>query len=561
MKISFLGAVKSVTGSCHLIEFKDKKILLDCGLFQGRKETEELNYKDLGFNPAEIDYLFLSHSHIDHCGRIPLLAKKGFKGIIYSTKATYDLCEIMLIDSAYIQEKETEWKNIKARRTNKEIREPLYTQSDATNSLSYFKPVLYEQVINVNDDIKIKFNDAGHILGSSIIEMWFNEDGKTIKVVYSGDLGMKEKPLLKDPSIIEEADYVIIESTYGNRLHDKIEKRTEILTNIILNTTRKDGTVIIPSFAVGRTQEMIYELNRFYDGNEKSKEELLNIPVYIDSPLATKATEVFKRNAHVFDEEAREYVMIGDNPLEFSNLHFTQSVEESKALNRSFEPKVIISASGMCDAGRIKHHLKHNLWKENSSVIFVGYQAEGTLGRRIKDGAKTIKILGEEINVNAEIYNVEGFSGHADKDGLLEWLKGFKKSPKKVFIVHGDDESKRDFALEIKEKLNYDCIISQEGVQYEITGDDVKTPQKSHEKEQVPEKHQDSMLEKELVEKEKVSELLKELKHLKEIFENSLTITEEMIEDELNVEEYNNIKNKIIELEEKLINLTILIGK
>lgn len=563
MKIRFLGAVESVTGSCHLIEMNNKKILLDCGQFQGRKETEEMNFKELDFTPSDIDYLFLSHSHIDHSGRIPLLVKKGFEGKIFCTKPTYDLCQIMLRDSGHIHEVETEWKNRKAERAGREKVDPLYTEKDAEISLNYFEPVLYEQLIEVDDNITVRFNDAGHILGSSIVEIWIKEDGKTTKIVFSGDIGMKTKPILKDPTIIEKADYIIMESTYGNRLHEKIGERIDILVNLILKTVRRGGTVVIPSFAVGRTQEIIYELNQYYDGESKVKSELSKIPVYIDSPLASKATEIFNKNAHVFDEESRKLIMSGDNPLEFENLHFTQSVEESKALNASDEPKIVISASGMCSAGRIKHHLKHNLWKKNSSVIFVGYQAEGTLGRIIRNGEKDVKIFGEQIHVNAEIYSIEGFSGHADRDGLLNWLEGFKQKPNKLFIVHGEEDSKGEFKKSIEEKFGFDCIIPKPGVEYDISEENITEKQIVKPEMIKDDEKQDEAVNKclEPADKEKVKELQDEIVKLKETFEKSLSNTEDFLSKDINIEEFNKINNKIIELEKNIVNLTMLSGK
>lgn len=566
MNIRFLGAVKGVTGSCHLIEFKDKKILLDCGMFQGR--DDDLNLEVLEVNPSEIDYLFLSHSHIDHSGRIPLLVKNGFKGIVYCSKPTFDLCQIMLIDSAHIQETEAEWKNRKSKRSGKKLVEPMYTQNDAAESLKHFKTVLYEQVILIDENLTVKFNDAGHILGSSIIEMWFKDEEETIKLVYSGDLGMNEKPLLKDPVIIESADYLIIESTYGNRIHENIEQRTEELIEIILNTTKRGGSVVIPSFAVGRTQEIIYELNKYYDKKlsemGKVENELKKIPVYIDSPLATKATEIFKTNALVFDEEARSYILKGDNPLEFKNLHFTQSAEESKALNFSNEPKIIISASGMCDAGRIKHHLKHNLWKKECSVVFVGYQAEGTLGRRILDGQKDVKILGEEIHINAEIHNVEGFSGHADKNALLAWLKGFKEKPKKVFIVHGESEVKADFAKEITEKLGLSCIIPEYNTVYDIKSNTSVEAEHIYDKVKsviVDEVIVDTSKSLETANDQQIKELTKDVAELKKLFENALSLTEGLLKENIKLEALNKINNNIIEIENEIINLTMLSGK
>ncbi len=558
MNIRFLGAVKGVTGSSHLIQFKDKKILLDCGMYQGK--DEDLNIEEFEVNPADIDMLFLSHSHIDHSGRIPLLVKNGFKGEIYCSKPTYDLCEIMLIDSAHIQETEAEWKNKKAMRQGRKLVEPMYTQSDAMESFQYFKPVQYDQIINITEGLTVKFNDAGHILGSSIIEMWFDYNNENVKLVYSGDLGMHEKPLLKDPAVIEKADYVIMEATYGDRVHDNIEQRTEELINIILKTTKRGGSVIIPSFAVGRTQELIYELNKYYDSNldkiGTKENELRKIPVYIDSPLATKATEVFKNNANVFDSEARGYIMSGDNPLEFENLHFTQSAEESKALNFSFEPKIIISASGMCEAGRIKHHLKHNLWRKESSIVFVGYQAEGTLGRKLLDGEKIVKVLGESINVKAEIYNVEGFSGHADKTALLEWLKGYKEKPNTVFIVHGEEESKLNFAREVKETLGLNTIIPEYNVVYEI--------KKSKNIERVPVFTSEKVCAKPEasskgnVNEKLISDLLTDVDELKQIFDVAFERTKKHVKENINMEDYKKINNTIIDLENELINLTML---
>jgi metallo-beta-lactamase family protein len=471
MNIKFLGAAMSVTGSCYIITTDKYKFLLDCGQFQGSKVLEKLNFGKFGFDPTEIDFMILSHAHIDHCGRIPLLTKRGFKGKIFCTDATGDLVEIMLKDSGYIHEKEAEWENKKALRAGKPLVEPLFTVDDATASLKYLSPVLYDQLIDINPDIKLKFRDAGHILGSSIVELWVQEGDKGSKVVFSGDLGMKNKPLLRDPAIIEEADYLIMESTYGNRLHESSKDSLERFIQIILKTIKRDGTVVIPSFAVGRTQELIYQLNMYYDKDEEFKRVMKDIMVYVDSPMATSATEVFRKNAQVFDDETRDYILKGDNPLDFKNLRFTRSSEESKQLNLIDEPKIIISASGMCDAGRIKHHLKHNLWNEKSSIIIVGYQAPGTLGRSIVEGAKNVSIFGDRIHINAEIYSLEGFSGHADKDGLLEWLSGFKKMPRKVFLVHGEEEAKKAFASTVKQALGYDCTVVEDVSEFNLEAD------------------------------------------------------------------------------------------
>lgn len=468
MKIKFCGASTGVTGSCHLLTSGEHKILLDCGQFQGGKAQDALNYEKFPFEPSEIECVVLSHAHIDHCGRLPLLTKRGFEGKIYCTDATADLLSVMLKDSAYIHEKETEWKNRKAERAGREQVEPLYTIEDAEKTLSLVSPILYDQQIEINSDMKIVFNDAGHILGSAITELWVTEDDKESKIVFSGDLGMEGRPILRDPTYIKKADYVIMETTYGNRIHKELGSGVEKLIEIILNTTRRGGNVVMPSFAVGRTQELIYELNRFYDSNNEYRKELDKIFVYIDSPMATTATEIFRRNAQVFDEETREYILKGDNPLEFKNLKFTRSSKESQDLNFNKEPKIIISASGMCEAGRIRHHLKHNLWNPKNSIVFVGYQGQGTLGRSLVEGIKMVTLFGEEIQVNAEIHNLEGFSGHADQNGLFAWLAHFEQKPKQIFLVHGEEESKKDFAKLVNEKLSYEPIVVMGNSEFEL---------------------------------------------------------------------------------------------
>lgn len=468
MKIKFCGASTGVTGSCHLLTSGEHKILLDCGQFQGGKAQDALNYERFPFEPSEIECVVLSHAHIDHCGRLPLLTKRGFEGKIYCTDATADLLSIMLKDSAYIHEKETEWKNRKAERAGRNQVEPLYTIEDAEKALSLVSPILYDQQIEINPNMKIVFNDAGHILGSAITELWVTEDDKESKIVFSGDLGMEGRPILRDPTYIKKADYVIMETTYGNRIHKELGSGVEKLIEIILNTTRRGGNVVIPSFAVGRTQELIYELNRFYDSNNEFRKELDKIFVYVDSPMATTATEIFRRNAQVFDEETREYILKGDNPLEFKNLKFTRSSKESQDLNFNKEPKVIISASGMCEAGRIRHHLKHNLWNPKNSIVFVGYQGQGTLGRSLIEGIKMVTLFGEEIQVNAEIHNLEGFSGHADQNGLFAWLAHFQQKPKEIFLVHGEEDSKKDFAKLVNEKLSYEPVVVMGNSEFDL---------------------------------------------------------------------------------------------
>jgi metallo-beta-lactamase family protein len=471
MNLTFLGAAREVTGSCTLIQTEGCKLLVDCGLFQGPKVLEELNHQSFGFDPSEIDFVLLTHAHIDHSGRIPKLVKDGFKGRIVCTNATADLLDIMLRDSGHIQEMEAEWKTRKNQRAGLPPKQPLYTVKDAEEALKYIQPVLYGQIIKLNDRVKVRFADAGHILGSAIIELWIREGDETTKLVFSGDLGSHDRPIIRNPEVIDSADYVIMESTYGDRLHENLTTDMKRFISIINNTCRRGGTVVIPSFAVGRTQEIIYELNKYYDLFEKAEvDEFLSIPVYIDSPLAVSATNIFKRHSDCFDEEARDFILKGDNPLEFPKLKLIKTVEESKALNEDTSSKIIISASGMCDAGRIKHHLKHNLWRENSSVVFVGYQAQGTLGRIIKDGAQSVKIYGEEIMVRAEIYSLEGFSAHADQRDLMNWIGSMKHKPQKVFLVHGEQGAIDTLASLLREELGLDVEVPAMGQACDIDG-------------------------------------------------------------------------------------------
>lgn len=540
MKIRFCGAVSGVTGSCHLMITDKHKVLLDCGQFQGGKAQEALNYEDFPFDPSEIECLILSHAHIDHCGRIPLLVKRGFRGDIYCTDATADLLGVMLKDSGYIHEKEAEWRNRKNERAGRPYVEPLYTYNDAVDSLKYVKPVLYDQLIEINDEMKIVFNDAGHILGSAITEIWVSENDRTSKIVFSGDLGVMERPILRDPTIIKKADYVIMETTYGNRLHPENSMDVKKLMNIIRDTAKRGGTTVIPSFAVGRTQELIYELNRVYDSDSEYHKDFENIMVYVDSPMATTATEVFKKNAQVFDDITKEYITKGDNPLDFKNLRFTRSSEESMWLNKNTEPKVIISASGMCEAGRIRHHLKHNLWDERASVIFVGYQAEGTLGRYLIEGAKEVTLFGEKIQVNAEIHNLEGFSGHADKNGLMAWIKGFRKAPERIFLVHGEPDAKNDFAKSVKEETGYDATVV-DGISEYILEKDELVGEPSREDEYIRE--------------ETINNTNETLSDIHRRIEDILYNTKLAVGDDIPQEELTKINNMVMELEKSTINL------
>jgi len=544
VKIHFCGAAQVVTGSNFLLEIGDKKILFDCGMFQGSRQLNRLNFKPFPYKPEEIDLLILSHAHIDHSGRIPSLIKAGFKGKIYSTQATYDLCSIMLPDSGHIQEMETEWDNRKRIRAGKSLRKPLYTVEEANNSLKYFSPVLYNQKIALDDNLSIRFQDAGHILGSSIVELWIQEEGKNLKIVFSGDLGRKNKPIIRDPAIIEEADYLILDSTYGHKFHPSLDNEAAKLIPIMIETQKRGGNVVIPSFAIQRAQDIIYELNKYYDQIIAVKDKsYLDIPVYVDSPLTISATEIFRRNPDCFDQDTLALIKEGYNPLDFHNLHFSRTTKESKELNVSPESKVIISANGMCTAGRIKHHLKHNLWRKESSIVFVGYQAEGTLGRRIKEGAKEVKIFGEDIRVNAQIHSLEGFSAHADQAEIMQWLRNFKKRPKKVFLVHGEQEALATLSDLIQHELNMTTIVPQIGDHFLLKGtDEIISIEEAEEKIQK---------EQQLFEEE--------AEQLRELMTFVLEQIEEKSKEELPIEEVAKLRNKIMELRKEGLELSLLL--
>lgn len=442
MRIGFVGADHEVTGSCHYLEACGKHILIDCGMEQGKDVYVN---QDIPVPDNQIDFVLLTHAHIDHSGRLPLLFKNGFKGEIVSTFSTNDLCNIMLRDSAHIQEFEAEWRNRKAKRSGAEEYVPLYTMEDALGAISLFHPCGYEQKIELCPGIQVRFRDVGHLLGSASIEIWIEEEGVSKKIVFSGDVGNPNRPLIKDPQYTDTADYVVMESTYGNRLHNAPPDHVSELADVIKHTLGRGGNLVIPSFAVGRTQELLYFLrkvkgDRLVKGHE-------NFPVYVDSPLAVEATEIFQENRmECFAGEALELVKEGINPISFPGLKLSITSEESKEINFIDTPKVIISASGMCEAGRIRHHLKHNLWRPECTILFVGYQAVGTLGRMIVDGVDEVKLFGESIQVRAEIKKLVGMSGHADKNGLIDWISGFEEKPKKVFIVHGEDSVCAGFA-------------------------------------------------------------------------------------------------------------------
>ncbi len=437
MKMTFIGAAHEVTGSCHYIQACGKNILVDCGMEQGVNVFENC---EIPVDEACIDYVLLTHAHVDHSGHLPLLYAKGFRGHIYMTEASADLCSIMLRDCAHIQMTEAEWKNRKAKRhSGVEKIEPLYTMEDAQGTIKRIVPCDYDKEIELAEGIKIRFTDVGHLLGSASIEVWLTEGDVTKKIVFSGDIGNKNQPLIKDPIYTKEADYVVMESTYGDRMHSA-ERPDYVrdLADIMNKTFAQGGNVVIPSFAVGRTQEILYFIRKI-----KADGLVTTYPkfeVYVDSPLAVEATGIFQKNVFdCYDEEAMELVNKGINPLTFPGLKLSITSDESKQINFDDKPKVIISASGMCEAGRIRHHLKHNLWREECTILFVGYQSVGTLGRVLVDGAKEVKLFGEPVEVRANITKLPGLSGHADKAGLIDWITAFERKPDRVFVVHGED--------------------------------------------------------------------------------------------------------------------------
>jgi metallo-beta-lactamase family protein len=442
MKVKFCGAAQIVTGSCYHLEINGKQYMVDCGMFQGKKEITKLNYEKFAFDPKKIDYLFLTHAHIDHSGLIPKLVSQGFKGRILATSATTDLCKIMFVDSAGIQESDTRRENSRRARDGLPIREPLYTVEDAKHCIKHFRNIKYDKIYTIDDKIKVRYRDAGHIIGAAIIEIFVNEKGKEKKLVFSGDLGQWNIPIVKDPTLISEADYVFIESTYGDRIHKDKGKSKELLLKYIEETYKRGGKLLIPSFAIERTQELLFAMHKLSKEGKMPKEK-----VFLDSPLAIRATKVFEKHHEVYDEEIKKEM---PDPFRFDGLEFTQKTGDSMKLNRYREPAVIIAGSGMCNGGRIKHHFKHGLWDPKNTVLFVGYQAEGTLGRHILEGAKKVRMLGTETVVKAKVAKINSFSAHADYRELIKWLSGFKKKPIEVFIVHGEERS----TLAFKDKLD-----------------------------------------------------------------------------------------------------------
>lgn len=483
MVLEFIGADREVTGSCHYLTFGDTHILIDCGMEQG---ADLYVNQEIPVNPSLIDYVFVTHAHIDHSGLLPLIYNHGFRGTIFATKATTDLCNIMLKDSAHIQEFEAEWKNRKARRAGRPEVTPMYNVEDAQNVMQHFTPCDYNSVYEICPGLKVRFVDAGHLLGSSSIEMWVTEENVTKKIVFSGDIGNHNRPLIKDPQYVDSADYVVMESTYGDRLHDTPPDYAVELSKVINATFTRGGNLVIPAFSVGRTQEMLYFIRRIK--TENLLPEHPNFEVYIDSPLAVEATNVFHENvSDCFDEEAMELISAGINPIKFPGLRVAVSSDESKMINFDKKPKVIISASGMCEAGRIRHHLKHNLWRPECTICFVGYQAVGTLGRKLIEGAQSVKLFGENITVNAKIEVLRGISGHADMNGLLDWLAGFEKVPDRVMVVHGEDTVTDHFAALVEEQFGCPAFAPYSGGSVDLATNEIitigqKIPKKAEEK-------------------------------------------------------------------------------
>jgi metallo-beta-lactamase family protein len=454
MKLVFYGADREVTGSCHCIEACGKRILVDCGLYQGESEDENAR---LPFYPSQIDAVLITHAHIDHSGRLPLLVKNGYFGKIFATGATCDLLSIMLRDSAHIQMVDALNANRRGRREGREPLSPLYTIEDAEATLQRFAPCVYGETVQLFDGIRFRMADAGHLLGSASIEMWITENGETRKIVFSGDIGNLNQPIIRDPQYLTEADYVVMESTYGNREHETIADYIPKLAEVFDKTFAAGGNVVIPSFAVGRTQELLYYIREMKE--KKLVKSAPDFPVYVDSPLATEATKIYSGDLTGYaDDDTVNIIRGGFRPLEFSNLHTCSTTEESRALNNDATPKVILSSSGMCEAGRIRHHLKYNLWRPECSIVFVGFQAEGTLGRMLVDGVKQVKLFGEPIAIKAQIYNFKALSGHADRSGLLKWIGSFREKPKRVFIVHGEQFTAEDFAEELRRR-DFDAYV------------------------------------------------------------------------------------------------------
>lgn len=464
MKIQFIGATHEVTGSCTLLEVCSHYYLVDCGMEQGVDVFQNIA---LPVAPSDIDAVFLTHAHIDHSGMLPKLYKDGFRGSIFATEVTCDLCDIMLRDSAHIQESEAQWKARKAQRAGEPAPEPVYHLQDALGAISLLRRCAYDDLIYAAEGVELRFTDIGHLLGSACIELWLRENGLTRKIVFSGDVGNTHQAIIRDPQTVAETDYLVIESTYGNRLHESYEgDPVAELAQYVQQTLDRGGNLIIPSFAVGRTQEILYALREIKQLGLVHGHD--HFPVYVDSPLAAEATSIFMQCSPVcFDDETLALIQKGINPIWFDDIRMTITSQESQQINFNPEPKVILSASGMCEAGRIRHHLKHNLWRTDSTILFVGYQAEGSLGRKLLQGVKSVSLFGEEIIVNAQIHSLHGTSGHADQAGLLRWLSGFQAKPAKVFVNHGDNDSCEDFKKLLQSK-GYQADAPYSGTEYDL---------------------------------------------------------------------------------------------
>ncbi len=465
MKVTFLGAAHEVTGSCTLLECGGSRGLVDCGMEQGK---DIFVNQSIPVASGDLDFVLLTHAHVDHSGKLPLLYKEGFTGLIYATPETCDLCNIMLMDCAEIHESEAEYQNRKNMRSGGEKVEPLYTVEDAQAAIAHLRPVPYGETVQIGENFTVRFSDVAHLLGSACIEIWMTEGDQQRKIVFSGDVGNYDQPIIRNaPEKISETDFLVIESTYGDRLHDRSVLPIDKLADYIQRTLDRGGNVVIPSFAVGRTQEMLYFIREIKEKNMVKGHD--GFPVYVDSPMATEATAIYLQCDHnCLDDETRALVESGVNPIWFDGLTISSSAEDSKAINTDPVPKVILAASGMCEGGRIRHHLKHNLWRKECTVLFVGYQSAGTLGRMIVDGIESVKLFGEEIRICCEIGTLPGKSGHADRDGLLDWLRGFEKKPRQVFVNHGENTVTDSFARTITEELGFPAMAPYSGAEYDL---------------------------------------------------------------------------------------------
>lgn len=468
MFLEVCGAAREVTGSCYLVQVGNTRFVVDCGLHQGGDKEEAINFAPFPFEPGELDFALLTHAHIDHSGLLPRLVAQGFRGPIYATAPTCDLAEIMLLDSAYIQESEAEWRNRKAKRAGRRQIEPLYTQRDAEKAIRQLEAMGYGSPKELGSGVTAIFHDAGHILGSAFLELRLSENGESVKVLFSGDIGQPDQPIIRDPSIIEHTDYLIMESTYGDRKHVHNGTPEAELASIMEQAQRSGGNVIVPAFAVGRTQELVYFMRKIEDQHD------LDMPIYVDSPLASRATEVFRKHREAYDDEAWKLVGEPGGIFDFPEVHYTASVEESRALNEK-NGVVIISASGMADAGRIRHHLKHNLWRPESHVVIVGFQAQHSLGRRLLEGDKRVRIFGEEITVRAHIHEITGLSAHADQQQLLDWASHFE-APRLVILTHGELNAALTLQKIMEDQLRFNVVVAEKNEVFDLNGAELGAP-------------------------------------------------------------------------------------